>query len=99
MENITIGQVVAILGIIAGLITSISTICVFCKKAINKGFEPIYKKIDNNTLNQDKRFLIQFMDKAERGEEISDEEMRVAFETKTEYNALRWGQLCRYEVG
>ena len=36
MENITITQIVGILGIIAGLITSITTICIFCKKVINK---------------------------------------------------------------
>lgn len=38
MENITIGQIVGILAILAGLITSITTICVFCKKIINKRF-------------------------------------------------------------
>lgn len=46
------------------------------------------------------------MDKAERGEEISDEEMRVAFETKTEYNALggdsyvdtKWEKLLEKEI-
>ena len=38
MENVTIGQIVAILAIIAGLISSITTICVFCKKIINKRF-------------------------------------------------------------
>ena len=36
MENITIGQVIAVLATIAGLITSITIICTFCKKVINK---------------------------------------------------------------
>lgn len=38
MKNITIEQVVAILATIAGLITSITVICAFCKKIINKRF-------------------------------------------------------------
>lgn len=90
----------------ASLITACTTICVFCKKVINKCFEPLTKKIDNNTLNQDKRFLIQFMDTAERGEEISNEEMKVAFETKEEYNELggdsyvdtKWDKLLEKEI-
>lgn len=58
------------------------------KNAVNDLGNTLTKKIDNNILNQDKRFLIQFMDKAEKEIEISEEEMRVAFETKEEYNAL-----------
>ena len=66
----------------------------------------IYDKIDENTLNQDKRFLIQFMEKAEQGTKISDEEMRVAFETKEEYNRLggdsyvdtKWDMLIEKEI-
>ena len=73
----------------ASLITAIATVVVaVITNNSNKKTNEIDRKIDNNTLNQDKRFLIQFMDKVERGEEISNEEMRVAFETKEEYNAL-----------
>ena len=32
--------------LIASLITAVTTICMFCKKIINKGFEPIYARIN-----------------------------------------------------
>lgn len=85
MENITIGQVVAILGIIAGLITSISTICVFCKKAINKGFEPIYKKIDKIDENQCRNFLVDFLADVENGIEKDEVQIKRAYEVYEHY--------------
>ena len=38
--------------LIASFLTAITTICMFCKKAINKGFEPIYGRIDKIDENQ-----------------------------------------------
>mgnify|MGYP003312002015 CR=1 FL=1 len=42
--------------------------------------------INENVKNQDKRFLVQFMAEIERNVPKSEEEMRLAFETKKEYN-------------
>jgi len=57
--------------------------------------------INENVKNQDKRFLVQFMAEIERNVPKSEEEMRLAFETKKEYNDLggdsyvdtKWEQL------
>lgn len=73
------------------------------KSAIGNLDKKLSGKIDENTLNQDKRFLIQFMDKVEAGIKPSQEEIWVAFEVKKEYNDLggdsyvdtRWDRLIQ----
>lgn len=49
------------LSILAGLITSITTICIFCKKVIKKCFEPLTYKIDKIDENQCRNFLVDFL--------------------------------------
>ena len=104
MEN---PMVTSLISLGATFIGTMGTIIVaFITNRSSKKTDEINKKIDNNILNQDKRFLIQFMDKAERGKDISDEEMKVAFETKDEYNALggdsyvdtKWDKLLEKEI-
>ena len=56
MENI-INWVI----LIASFLTAITTICMFCRKAINKGFEPIYGRIDKIDENQCRNFLVDFL--------------------------------------
>jgi hypothetical protein len=46
------------------------------------------KKIEDTKLNSNKRFLVDFMRKCEKGEQFSDEEIQYAFEAKEEYNRL-----------
>ena len=46
------------------------------------------KKIEDTKLNSNKRFLVDFMRRCEKGEQFSDEEIRYAFEAKEEYNRL-----------
>nr|DAY69547.1 MAG TPA: hypothetical protein [Caudoviricetes sp.] len=53
--------------LIASLITAVTTICMFCKKIINKGFEPIYARINKIDENQCKSFLVNFLVDKERG--------------------------------
>lgn len=45
-------------------------------------------KIEDTKLNSNKRFLVDFMRRCEKGEPFSDEEIRYAFEAKEEYNRL-----------
>lgn len=50
--------------------------------------QKVYKKIDKNQLSTDRRYLVDFMERVERGEELSDEQIQCAFEVKQEYNSL-----------
>ena len=59
------------------------------------------KKIEDTKMNSNKRFLVDFMRRCEKGESFSDEEIQYAFEAKEEYNRLggnsyvdtKWEQL------
>ena len=48
----------------------------------------LISKIEDTKLNSNKRFLVDFMRRCEKGEQFSDEEVRYAFEAKEEYNRL-----------
>ena len=80
MENI-INWVI----LIAGFITAVTTICVFCKKIIDKGFAPVYKKIDDIDLNQCKNYLVTFLKSVEKGEKMDDAEKQRAYEVYDHY--------------
>lgn len=86
-------------GLIAGLITGLTTICLFCKKLINKGFEPVYKKIDEqNTkvnkrldkldMNQCRNFLVSFLSDVEANEQINEIRIKRAYEMYDHYCEL-----------
>lgn len=78
-------QVINWIGIIAGAIVSVTTICAFLKKVINKGFEPIYKKIDELDENQCKNYLVTFLKSVEKGEAMDDVEIQRAHEVYDHY--------------
>ena len=78
-------QIINWIILIASLITAITTICVFLKKVIRKGFEPIYKKIDNLDVNQCKNFLVTFLKSVEKGEVMDDVEIQRAYEVYDHY--------------
>jgi len=61
MENIT-NYII----LFASLITACTTICVFCKKVINKCFEPLMQKIDKIDENQCRNFLVNFLADVEK---------------------------------
>lgn len=48
----------------------------------------LVKKIEDTKMNSNKRFLVDFMRRCEKGEQFSDEEIQYAFEAKEEYNRL-----------
>ena len=63
-------------------------------------------KIEDTKLNSNKRFLVDFMRRCEKGEQFSDEEIQYAFEAKKEYNRLggnsyvdtKWDKLIEKEI-
>lgn len=63
-------------------------------------------KIEDTKLNSNKRFLVDFMRRCEKGEQFSDEEIKYAFEAKKEYNRLggnsyvdtKWDKLIEKEI-
>ena len=69
----------------ASFITSITVICTFLKKVINKGFEPVYKKIDDLDESHSKNFLVTFLKHKERGEKMDDVEIQRAYEVYDHY--------------
>lgn len=75
--------------LIGSFITAITVICAFLKKvinkAINKGFAPIYKKIDNLDESQCKNFLVTFLKAVEKGEIMDDVEIERAHEVYDHY--------------
>lgn len=78
-------KIIYVLSVIAGLITSITTICVFCKKVINKGFEPINKKIDKIDENQCRNFLVDFLADVENGIEKDEVQIKRGYEVYEHY--------------
>ena len=71
--------------LIAGFITAVTTICVFCKKIIDKGFAPIYHKIDNLDESQCKNFLVTFLKGVEKGKKMDEVEKQRACEVYDHY--------------
>lgn len=71
--------------LIASLITACTTICVFCKKVINKCFEPLTKKIDKIDENQCRNFLVNFLADTEAGIEKDEVQVKRAYEVYEHY--------------
>lgn len=76
----------------ASFLTAITTICMFCKKVINKSFEPIYEKINkidekNNKIdeNQCRNFLVDFLADVEKGIEKDEIQIKRAYEVFEHY--------------
>lgn len=112
MENITIGQINAFLGILAGIITSGSIIIVFIQKSLKKliknELEPISTQIKNLDVSQCKNFLVGFLADIEQGNELDKVELERAYEIYDHYiNDLkqnsyihnRWVQLMENMKG
>lgn len=112
MENITIGQINAFLGILAGIITSVSIIIVFIQKSLKKliknELEPISTQIKNLDVSQCKNFLVGFLADVEQGNELDKVELERAYEIYDHYiNDLkqnsyihnRWVQLMENMKG
>lgn len=81
----TVEELIKWIGLFAGFIGSITTICVFCKKVINKGFEPVYKKIDKIDENQCRNFLVDFLADIEKRMEKDEVQIKRAYEVYEHY--------------
>ena len=80
MENI-INWVI----LIASFLTAITTICMFCRKAINNGFDTIYGRIDKIDENQCRNFLVDFLADLEKGIEKDEVQIKRAYEVYEHY--------------
>ena len=96
MENITIGQTVDFVILIASLIGAVGTILIAMNKIIDKQFkkrmEPINEEITNMKTNiktidvgQCKNFLVRFLKDIEQGNEVDEVEKFRASETYDHY--------------
>ena len=94
--NITLGQIGAFLGLIAGIITSGSVIIALMqkvlKKTIKNELEPMsiqIEKISDNVktldTNQCKNFLVRFLADVEQGNELDKVETERAYEVFDHY--------------
>ena len=94
--NITLGQIGAFLGLIAGIITSGGVIILFLqkvlKKTIKNELEPMsiqMKNISNDVktldTNQCKNFLVRFLADVEQGNELDKVETERAYEVFDHY--------------
>ena len=78
-------QVVNYIILGASFVTAVTTICAFLKKVINKGFEPLNKKIDKIDENQCKNYLVTFLKAKEKGEKMDEVEEQRAYEVYDHY--------------
>lgn len=69
----------------ASLVTAVTTICAFLKKVINKGFEPLNKKIDALDESHCKNYLVNFLKDKEKGEKIDEVIEQRAYEIYDHY--------------
>ncbi len=94
--NITLGQISTFLGLIAGLIASISAIMLFLQKSLKKviknEIEPMsiqINKINDNIkgldVSQCKNFLVRFLADVEQGNVLDEVEKERAYEIYDHY--------------
>lgn len=89
MENITLGQISAFLGLIAGIITSLGVIIHFMQKSLKKALKnelnPISTQIKELDVSQCKNFLVRFLADVEQGNELDKVEIERAYEIYDHY--------------
>ena len=94
--NITIGQIAAFLGLIAGILTSASAIMLFIQKSLKKvlknELEPmsiqineINKNVNTIDVAQCKNFLVRFLADVEQGNDLDEVEKERAYEIYDHY--------------
>ena len=71
----TVQELISAIVFIAGFLGAIATICGYCKKAIDKAFEPIYHRIDKIDVNQCRNYLVDFLSDIENG--ITKDEIQI----------------------
>lgn len=99
MENISLGQVLAILTFLSVLIGTITSLIAFSKSFISKLLKPINEKIEqlqevsmksrnNIELELIKMILVNFMSDIEQGNDKSQIQKQNAYELYDRYQAL-----------
>lgn len=94
--NITLGQISAFIGLIAGLITSVSIIILFLQKSLKKviknelepmsiQIEKINSNVNNLDVSQCKNFLVRFLADVEQGNKLDEVEKERAYEIYDHY--------------
>ena len=87
--DITIGQISAFLGLIAGIITSLGVIIHFMQKSLKKvlknELDPISTQIKDLDVSQRKNFLVRFLADVEQGNELDKVEIERAYEIYDHY--------------
>lgn len=94
--NITLGQISAFIGLIAGLITSVSVIILFLQKSLKKviknelepmsiQIEKINSNVNNLDVSQCKNFLVRFLADVEQGNKLDEVEKERAYEIYDHY--------------
>lgn len=98
MENITLGEVVAALAVVVGLITSVSFLLKKLQegmrkmfddqlKAIDKRMDSMESKIDKVDFEATKNYLVQFFSQVEKGDTVEDIEIERFHEQYDHYIA------------
>lgn len=87
--NITLGEIGAFLGLIAGIITSGGVIIHFTQKELKKVLKnelnPISTQIKDLDVSQCKNFLVRFLADVEQGNELDKVEIERAYEIYDHY--------------
>lgn len=87
--NITLGEIGAFLGLIAGIITSGGVIIHFTQKELKKvlktELDPISTQIKDLDVSQCKNFLVRFLADVEQGNELDKVEIERAYEIYDHY--------------
>ena len=88
--DITLGQISAFLGLLAGVITSGGVIIHFMQKSLKKvlknELDPISSQIKDLDVSQCKNFLVRFLADVEQGNELDKVEIERAYEIYDHYS-------------
>ena len=87
--KITINDIAVFLGLVAGIITSISVILIPIKKSLTKAIkneiEPINENIKKLDVGQCKNYLVRFLADVEQGNKLDEVEIERAYEIFDHY--------------
>lgn len=109
MENITLGQIGLAIAFLVGLITGVkylaSSMSKTATKWLERGLEPINKKLDEldkkvetSELSDCKNYLVSFLSDIKKGNDITEVEFERFHETYQRYTALGGNSYIHTEV-
>lgn len=109
MENITLGEVALFLAFLVGLITSLSFLVKKIKEAlsdmfkdqmnaINKKMDELQGQIGRVDIESTKNYLVQFLSRVEKGDEIDEIEVERFHEQYDHYVKAGGNSYIRHKV-